>query len=1399
MPEGEAHVERILLEVSAPAEGLESQSSGLNLALSQLNALEGAIRRVEASYNGLMASMRGTPSSGSAGGDPAFMGQMRLFEQRREAMEQAARRQSTGSIQLDVPAGQITAFVSGQVQLVVHGEQIRATVAGTVPLQSGSGAGGSGGGGSTVGGFTGGPAGGSGRILLSTREQAGRSRQRFLVGDATGRHIETVDTLTGAGGTTETRTTRESFEKRDALQRGTFRTDQDQVRRDREAERIRSERSEERRLREGGFSGQRIAPGFNIRGAVEQQRQFNRYIDDSRRAHDEAAKAAARFEESTRFIGRNLLKNVAHVTAWAASVAILYGSINLVTGAMSKMVEVQYQSARLSQVLRSEYEGNSTATRKLTDDVLRMASANGRDSKEAMESAIQWARLGYNRVQVAEAVRVSLVAANVAEISAAEATDHLSSLTAVYGLKVSELNDVLGMLNATSNTYNATNADLLTGLTKTAAVAKQAGIPLAELIGLLGAGIGGTGQSGANIGNAIKSITGSLNNKDTQQLLRNSFQIETTSQGGEGIEKMPEILANIFVAYQKMNEAERQSMIYSVAGKNQASRMAAILDNYVRSQVLAVNAQLNLNSAELENVRIKETLRAQLAGLVTEWTRFVNAQGNQSFGPAAGLTEATKLLTNALRLANTGVGSVASTGAIALLGALAAKMTLTAFQMKNIGEKGSFAMQTVKALKGAYGDMVTVLDKSISSSPRWVQALAGTSAAAERGAGSAGLMRKAFAGAVGALVDFLPQLLLIAGAIYLINQAMDALGFSSDRSNQKIDELTQRGQAAKNAGEAGGTSARLFRTSQDAINNSNTTEGRVAIARGAAEAAFPGLTGDEKRARVHELQNELELMIRQGDIQGANAKLEDHALEAISYRASKRQEEYELIRKQNQEHEKEIDRLEHSLVGWDKVKKVEEIRGKIRANNDKRTGMAVEDMNDPAESLNLYEKHDDRHKAFLGQQKGLIEGIKEIYTQLPQDSYTDKLQTELQMQTTIRDVMQQKLDIVEQQMRATGMPMDVTSMAEVTAQRQQLAQRREDISDEFFNATGLKGYDEEGIRGFARLGGDKTSVGPAARRAMAEYQKLKPIEVELDKMDRERLVTQGDEGRMALLARRKDLKEKIDDANQAIASGNIQAGFAATADKSAVALRLAAARSRSFGVGDGAGQQFVAQMNGTANEAARTQFAAMGQSGDDRHTLMIQALQHRIQLTEMLVHGEEMLRDLGREELNLLTAKNREYQRQTLTMGPAELLRRMAVNQLGANGRMNSGRFFSMDAGARNDFLSRPENSEEVLENRRSQAALRGAGFGSKTDKEIQDRYARAAADRNAMRSELRPISPIEFPQAAYAAVALKDLTTSASALKMEFKDLADRVSTMFKDLNPGPQAHTMQRPAQNR
>jgi TP901 family phage tail tape measure protein len=409
-------------------------------------------------------------------------------------------------------------------------------------------------------------------------------------------------------------------------------------------------------------------------------------------------------------LGGDFIKNTAKVTTWAASVALLYKTIELANYSFRTMVEIGAQAARLDQVFRKVGGGTS----ELTKDVLELAAVNGRSTKEAMESAIQWSRLGLTRAQVNEAVRVSLMAANVAELTAAESTEKLQGIMQNYGLSVGQLRSVLGELNQISNTYNVTNADMLEGLSRTAAVAKQAGIPLHELMGLIGATVGATSQTGANIGNAIKSFTLSLSNPVLQKQMRTDFGFEV-SRGGSDLKGMSQIIGELFVKYQSLNDAQRQNMLFQIAGKTQASRLAALLDNYVKAQVLAVNAQLNLNSAEQENAKIKAALHAQLVGLSTEWERFVTIQGNR--GPVQVLSELSSGLRNVISLMNTKGASLATTGLFGLIAAGGMKSVLTGLSMQGgQGFMGRSAGHVRSALGGLNQTMMVALAQGMGGS-----------------------------------------------------------------------------------------------------------------------------------------------------------------------------------------------------------------------------------------------------------------------------------------------------------------------------------------------------------------------------------------------------------------------------------------------------------------------------------------------------------------------------------------------------------------------------------------------------------------------------------------------------------------------------------------------------------
>jgi hypothetical protein len=131
--------------------------------------------------------------------------------------------------------------------------------------------------------------------------------------------------------------------------------------------------------------------------------------------------------------------------------------------------------------------------------------------------------------------------------------------------------------------------------------------------------------------------------------------------------------------------------------------MAAILDNYVQSQIIAVQAQLNLNAAQQENEKIMATLKAQTAAMVAEWDKFVKIQGDH--GPMAALTGMATALKNLLSLMNApGINIL-----VALLGAgvlaTGAKMAITGIGMNMAktelsGMKGGLAASTLRALSG---------------------------------------------------------------------------------------------------------------------------------------------------------------------------------------------------------------------------------------------------------------------------------------------------------------------------------------------------------------------------------------------------------------------------------------------------------------------------------------------------------------------------------------------------------------------------------------------------------------------------------------------------------------------------------------------------------------------------
>ncbi|HEY1171052.1 MAG TPA: phage tail tape measure protein [Verrucomicrobiae bacterium] len=1045
----------------------------------------------------------------------------------------------------------------------------------------------------------------------------------------------------------------------------------------------------------------------------------------------DTTKALKDVHDSASAAGRGFVQNTANVTLWAASVATLYGSLNLLKTSLSSVIDIGLQTARLDQV----FQGVGGSARQLRDDVLRLAAAEGRSSEEAIQSAISWSRLGLTRAQVNEAVRVSLIAANVAELDAAEATNRLQAIYMAYGLTVGQLAGVLGQLNEVSNTFNVTNRDLLDGISKTVGVAKQAGLGLSELIGIVGATAGSTGQSGANIGNAVKSIITQLSNPDIQKFLRHEFKLETTESGGSELKNMSKVLADLFVSYQKMTDIERQWLLVKVAGRHQSSRMASMLDSYIRAQTLAINAQLNLNSAEEENAKIKSTLAAQLKNISTEWDRLISKQGEN--GAVRMMSEMAQAFSNVLSVLNSDFGSKALTAIAVLLAVITARLILTAVNMMRAGTATGYMATTARQLAGAYQQLNAVMDLTIArlhASPGlWGRMKASALSAIGAIKGAFLFMWKSLQVALVGFITMLPQMAVFAAGLWAWNRGMDAIGRSSEAAERKLAGFNAEAERAASAAAAAAQAARLYDTAQRALPAMRSEKEQIRLVKQLGDV------GLSKSDQIKVMDS-----LRSGDTPAANAVLEKERVEWIERAVEERQKEYEAIQKNIQLAEEEVDRLRGSFLPDANL--IKEWESRLEEMRNKGVKAALDISRGLDDSLEQYHANDAQSQANLERHKMILQGIAEIYREIGSMTPMGKHMLDVQSLESQVGYLERLAPKLESQ--RAGLIEDL--------QRKRREQNNKEAEEKRNEAMRIR---EEGMR---------------VPYGMPAYMSQRISQLEREAFNLEAPTNRGiagNAGYQQLLKLQRQVEDDLKAKRTELEGVKAQEEQARQRTRLNLATQGAKAEASQFDVGDNEAEKLRAREAGLRRliQQKEKTFEAM-RPIEEQERNIAGLLQHQLDLQELLIEKERMKHQLTRDEAQFLKERNKEAQRALAMAGPEDMLRRLGASQL-VRGGMDAGKWFSLDPKMRETIQQMfPQFSFEFREMRKARQALGGPKPAGELEKDIDA----LDKDRRRWLGRLKPKDGDPAP----------NLPDETNRLALEFRNLGKGVSAFAETVS---------------
>lgn len=291
-------------------------------------------------------------------------------------------------------------------------------------------------------------------------------------------------------------------------------------------------------------------------------------------------------------------------------------------------------------------------TQEVANRLYDIAYAYGSTFENASTIASNFARSGRSWNESLQATEAALLAMNVAELNATEASDGLLSIIAQFDMKTSDLIDVVDKLNKTADKNPVSTQKLLQAIQRAGSAAKNANVSFDQTLGLITAISEATNRSGQNIGTAVNSlIQYSTKNVDVFATLSKESEemvekfklglvsiVDVWNQVAKDIHNDKEARDNIITALGTDGLEELSSTlhdelgdlvseidgVYNVANTYRKNYFIALLDNMDR--YMKVQEQLTdyQGYSQEENEKYMETYTAKVNQLNDAWQKLAN-------------------------------------------------------------------------------------------------------------------------------------------------------------------------------------------------------------------------------------------------------------------------------------------------------------------------------------------------------------------------------------------------------------------------------------------------------------------------------------------------------------------------------------------------------------------------------------------------------------------------------------------------------------------------------------------------------------------------------------------------------------------------------------------------------
>ncbi len=402
---------------------------------------------------------------------------------------------------------------------------------------------------------------------------------------------------------------------------------------------------------------------------------------------------------------------------WIAASTLIMGAIHNVQEAFDTILTLSKQFTNLQM----EMTQSKLVFSEITQQAYEYAKAMGSTTSSVMEAIAVFGTYTSTMEEVFEKSKAAIILANITGQTVEQSSEQIMAVLSQFKLGAKDAMSVVDQAGAVARQlqvdYPVAVKEISLGIRTVGSVAKEAGMELSQLSGIMGTLVENTRRTGTQVGNAMKTIITRLQRVSEESNPEEFRKVEKAlhavgvemKNSANDIRPVYEVLGELANKWKDLTDVQRASVAEQVAGVYRINYFLTLMSSW-EDVITNTEAALNSEGVALDKQNIYlESLYASLQKLKNAWQGlFVN-----TLNP-----EALKTTTDVLGGAITGFSKFAEVvgGIPAILTSAAVALSLFSTKAQGFFSRYLGEINTAAAMRAKYGNnfVPTLANNSIA-------------------------------------------------------------------------------------------------------------------------------------------------------------------------------------------------------------------------------------------------------------------------------------------------------------------------------------------------------------------------------------------------------------------------------------------------------------------------------------------------------------------------------------------------------------------------------------------------------------------------------------------------------------------------------------------------------------